>query len=205
MENLDILGSEQVGFRKGHSTVDHIFVLYALFEICVKKRKSNLYCGFVDYSKAFDIIPRVHLWAKLLSQNMNGKILDVFRNMYSAAKSFIKSNNVSADLFECNIGVRQGENLSPLLFALYLNDLQEFLSKAYDDLKVVSKMIKVYNETEDTVIYIKLFAILYVDDTIILAESQHEMQAALNGIHNYCKIWKLKINVFKTKVVIFAE
>ena len=169
------------------------------------KRKSKLYCGFVDYSKAFDTIPRVHLWAKLLSQNINGKVLDVIRNMYSAAKSFIRSNNVTGDLFECNIGVRQGENLSPLLFALYLNDLQEFLSKAYDGLKVVSKMIEVNNQTEDTVLYIKLFAILYADDTIILAESQHEMQAALNGLNHYCKIWKLKINVLKTKVVIFAN
>ena len=60
MESFDILGSEQAGFRKGHSTIYHIFVLYALFEIYVKKRKSNLYCGFVDYSKAIDTIPRVH-------------------------------------------------------------------------------------------------------------------------------------------------
>ena len=155
----------------------------------VKKRQSNLYCGFVDYSKAFDTIPRVHLgWAKLLSQNINGKILDVIRNMYSAAKSIIRSNNVTGDLFECNIGVRQGENLSPLLFALYLNDLQEFLYKAYDGLKVVSKMIEVNNQTEDTVLYIKLFAILYADAKIILAESQHEMQAALNGLNHHCKI-----------------
>ena len=63
-------------------------------------------------------------------------------------------------------------------------------------------MIKVYNQTEDTVLYIKLLAILYADGTIILAESQHEIQAALNGLNHYCKIWKLKINVSKTKVVI---
>ena len=30
-------------------------------------------------------------------------------------------------IFNCNIGVRQGENLSPLLFSLYTNDLEEFL------------------------------------------------------------------------------
>ena len=33
-------------------------------------------------------------------------------------------------MFNCEIGVRQGENLTHLLFALYLNDLQEFLSHA---------------------------------------------------------------------------
>ena len=52
-----------------------------------------------------------------LSQNINDKILDAIRNMYSAAKSF---NNLSDDIFECNIGVRQKYNLSPLPLALYL-------------------------------------------------------------------------------------
>ena len=78
------------------------------------------------------------------------------------------------------------------------------MSKAYDGFKVVSEIIEVYNQTEDTVLYIKLFATLYAIDTIILDESQHEMQAALNDLNHYCKIWKLKLNVSKTKVVIFA-
>ena len=76
----------------------------------------------MDYSKAFDLIPRVHLWTKLLSCNINGKILDVIRNIYSSAKSYIRNNDVNGELFSCGIGVRQGENLSPLLFALYIND-----------------------------------------------------------------------------------
>ena len=54
-------------------------------------------------------------------------------------------------------------------------------------------------------LYLKLFALLYADDTIIMAESSHELQAALNGLNHYCNIWKLKVNVSKTKVVIFAN
>ena len=46
---------------------------------------------------------------------------------------------------------------------------------------------------------------LYADDTIIMAESSHELQAALNCLNHYCNIWKLKVNVSKTKVVIFAN
>ena len=83
--------------------------------------------------------------------------------MYSSAKSFIRNNNVYGQLFNCNIGVRQGENLSPLLFSLYLNDLQEFLSKAYEGLNVASELIERLNQTEDTVLYLKLFALLYAD------------------------------------------
>ncbi len=95
---------------------------------------------------------------------------------------------MEGDLFHCSIGVRQGENLSPLLFALYLNDLQEFLSKAYEGLQSISKMIENFNETRDTVMYVKLFAMMYADDTIVMAESEVEMQAALNGLNHYCNL-----------------
>ena len=83
-ENFEVLGAEQAGFRKNHSTVDHLFVLNTLIELYCKQIKKPLYCAFVDYSKALDLVPRVLLWSKLLSNNINGKILDVIRNMYAS-------------------------------------------------------------------------------------------------------------------------
>ena len=48
--------------------------------------------------------------------------------MYSDAKSRIVHNNKKSDMLACEIGVRQGEHLPPpLLFSIYLNDLQVFL------------------------------------------------------------------------------
>ena len=47
--------------------------------------------------------------------------------MYKGIKSMLKINGMSSEFFNCNIGVRQGENLSPFLFSLYINDLEEFL------------------------------------------------------------------------------
>jgi hypothetical protein len=204
VENFELLGEEQARFRKNHSTADHIFVLYALINIYVKKEKKKLFCTFIDYSKAFDTVPHVHLWTKLLNTGINGKIFNVIKNMYKSAKSCIRHNNCISSTFNCEIGVRQGENLSPLLFALYLNDLEEYLARAYNGLNKVSKLMQEHTETEDIVVYLKLFTILYADDTIILAESSHELQAALNGMFHYCQLWKLRINTSKTKVVVFA-
>jgi hypothetical protein len=205
VENFELLGEEQAGFRKKHSTVDHLFVLYGLIDIYIKKARKKLYCTFVDYSKAFDTVPHIHLWRKLLSTGINGKIFNVIKAMYESAKSCIKQNNYTGSSFSCEIGVRQGENLSPLLFALYLNDLEEFLAKAYNGLTYANSLMQEHNQTEDVIIYLKLFIILYADDTIILAESSQEMQAALNGMYHYCQIWKLKINTSKTKVVVFGS
>jgi hypothetical protein len=68
MENDNVFGEEQAGFRKKYSTVDHVFVLNALIDFYPAKH-TRLYCGFIDFKKAFDTIDR----AKLLSSGINGK------------------------------------------------------------------------------------------------------------------------------------
>ena len=204
IDSFEIMGGEQAGFRKGYSTVDKIFILQALLEL-YRMKKRKLYCCFVDYKKAFDMVPRVLLWQKLLSNNINGKIFELIKNLYSSAKSAIKLNSEVGTFFNFNIGVRQGDNLSPLLFALYLNDLQEFLAKAYNGFPMAANLIQDYVQDWDTVSYLKLFALLYADDTIVMAESRHELQAAMNGMFHYCNIWKLQLNTQKTKVVIFGS
>jgi hypothetical protein len=51
----------------------------------------------------------------------------------------------------------------------------------------------------------KLFLLLYADDTVIFAESQQELQQILKLFEHYCNIWKLKVNVSKTKIVVFSK
>ena len=48
--------------------------------------------------------------------------------MYQYLKSMILVNNQQSNLFPCNNGFRQGENVSPITFPLYLNDLEDYLS-----------------------------------------------------------------------------
>ena len=53
--------------------------------------------------------------------------------------------------------------------------------------------------------YLKLFLLLYADDTVIFAESAEDLQAALNVFEEYCSEWNLSINVWKTKLVVFSK
>jgi hypothetical protein len=48
---------------------------------------------------------------------------------------------------------------------------------------------------ENLNVYMKLFLLLYADDTVIFAESQQELQQILKLSEHYCSIWKLKVNV----------
>ena len=120
-----IIGEEQAGFRGSYSTMHHIFTLHCLIDLYLHRRR-RIYCAFIDYRKAFDLIDRSCLWSKLISNGINGNIIRIVYNMYQNAKSCIKLGHNLSNSFACNIGVRQGENLSPLLFAMYLNDFDFF-------------------------------------------------------------------------------
>ena len=184
IEQFHILGPEQTGFRKGYSTLDNVFTLYGIIDILLSKHK-RLYCGFLDYEKAFDKIDRAFLWHKILEENINGKIINVIKNMYASAKSCVMVNNDISELFDVGVGVRQGENLSPLLFSLFLNDMNISLSNKMVGLTTISDELEFCNmKDEDKNIFIKLFVLLYADDTIIFAESAKALQAGRWGYNN---------------------
>ena len=113
----------EINGRANFSTIDHIFGLHLLIENFLAKGK-KLYCAFIDYAKAFDTVWRGGLWFKLVNHGITGKCLTVIMNMYNGIKSMVEKENILSDVFPCNMGVRQGENLSPLLFALFLNDME---------------------------------------------------------------------------------
>ena len=130
LDAVGCIGEKQAGFREGYSTIDHIFTLHAIIDIYLSKNK-KLFCAFIDYRKAFDFVDRCSLWSKLIAVGINWKLLSVIHNLCCKAKSCVKSNGKLSDYFNCNIGVRQGENLSPLLFAIFLNDFEFSVSRKY--------------------------------------------------------------------------
>ena len=193
----NILEENQAGFRSGYSTTDHIFTLHALTEI-LKNRKTKLFCSFIDFSKAFDSVWRIGLWMKLLGNNINGKLFRIIFNLYQNIKScVIYAGNESA-FFQSFCGVRQGENLSPVLFSLFLNDLESYLQS-----KNVSTVdINLLGNDIET--YLKIVILLYADDTVVFGTDPRSFQDNLNAFYEYTQVWKLNINFTKTKVVIFG-
>ena len=69
------------------------------------------------------------------------------------------------------------------------------MSHSYDGLTMISE----YLDTSDVMVFLKLYLFLYADDTSLLAESPHELQAAPPGMHHYCTAWKMEINTEKIK------
>ena len=69
-------------------------------------------------------------------------------------------NGQSSDFFNCNVGVRQGEHLSPLLMSLFINDLEElFASNSIGGITIgVKDSSTIENEF---FMHVKLFILFY--------------------------------------------
>ena len=99
---------------------------------------------------------------------------------------------------------RQGDNLSPLLLSIFLNDLNLFLETAHDGLMVVNTL-SIENLDPKLLIFCKLYILLYADDTVLVAESQEDLQQSSNLMESYCSMWELSMNVSKTKITVFSH
>ena len=121
----------------------------------------------------------------------------MIRDMYAKVKSCVKTRHGLSQFSVSNIGLRQGENLSPVLFSLFLNDLKGFLtSNNVPGLKLPFALAQdVCLQDIDNFLY--LFLLLYADDTIVLAECPEDLQRALDILKIYCEFWGLDINVKK--------
>ena len=61
--------------------------------------------------------------------------------MYNNAKSCISMSGKTSGYFACETGVRQGENLSPLLFSIFLSDLRDYSGTKYNRLSFSNNTI----------------------------------------------------------------
>ena len=85
-----------------------------------------MYAAVIDFTKASDyvLVVRENLWLKLIKTGVRGKMLDVIKSMHKCVKSVVKYDNCLSEEFSCFMGVRQSGCFSPVLFSIYLNDIE---------------------------------------------------------------------------------
>ena len=183
-----LLSPKQIGFMKGHGTYDHIFVLQTIIEKVVKKGKSKLYAAFIDFKKAYDTVNRDLLMERLKTLGINGIFLRNIASMYMKTEYCIKLNSGNLNDIHSNLGLKQGCPLSPMLFNLYIDDIDN----VFDDL---CYPIEVQNE--------QFNHFLYADDLVIVSQNSEGLQRCLNKVHDFARGKHLTISVKKSKTMIF--
>ena len=169
-----ILKYNQIGFRKSFRTSDHFITIKTIINKYLKENK-----------KFFEILKKIFAFL----------ILETLPTVYGEKHYFINYQCIMLSLrlpngitqsFSSNIGLKQGCNLSPILFNIFINDLNEIFDKTF------CQPAKIKNLT--------LNNLLYADDLVLVSETSSGLQNCLDRLQEYCDKWRLRMIAFYNHV-----
>ena len=192
VEEHKLLDEAQAGFSKNYSTVDHIFTLLSLIQkqFC---RDGKVYCAFIDFKKAFDLVDRCCLWAILKKNGIEGRMYKAIQSMYGVVKARVRVGGDLTNYFMCPKGLRQGDVCSPVLFSLFINELaQEIVLRGKHGISLTPEQIQI-------------MILLFADDVLLLSHTIIGLQQQLNILHDTANRLGLVVNMDKSKIIVFRK
>lgn len=192
-EAAQVRADGQFGFRRTRSCAQAAFVLRTTIER-TRARGGKLYACFVDFTKAYDTVPRHLLWVKLQRAGVHGWYLQAVQALYADVPMCVKSSAGHTDTFQSLLGVKQGCPLSPNLFGMYVDDLERIILASAAEMA-----LPCMHDGRPVP------PLLYADDLVLLATTPAGLQRQLDALHAYSNAWGLTVNASKTKTVVFAR
>ena len=172
----------QFGFRPGFSTTHALISLTD--EIRAALDDDKFACGvFIDLQKAFDTVNHNILLSKLEYYGVRGVALDWFKTYLTKRTQFTMINNTKSTTKEIKYGVPQGSVLGPLLFLIYINDMNKAITHS-----------KIKHFADDT-------NILYSSKS--LKDINKKINHDLSNLVQWLRANRISLNVKKTDIVIF--
>ena len=87
-------------------------------------------------------------------------------SLYSNPRSRVVLNDYETEYFDCPMAVKQGDTLSPTLFAVYINDLALHLKESNIEIEL----------DETTLVNV----LCYADDIVLIAKCENDLQSLIN-------------------------
>ena len=170
----NLLTKNQSGFRPGDSTINQLlFLVNDIHEAFDNPKCLEVRAVFLDISKAFDKVWHEGLIFKLRQNGISGKLLTFFESYLNNRKQRVILNGFYSDFSSIESGVPQGSVLGPLLFLVYINDLE----------KSIKSNVRFF--ADDTMLY------SIVNDPVLTAD---DLNHDLNVIYQWAHQWKMEFN-----------
>ena len=168
---------EQAGAQQGRGCIEHVLTLRLLTDYA-KKKKKKLFVTFVDFSQAYDMVPRDIMLRVLRRLGCGAVMLGAIAAMYTVTESVL-----GTVVFATTMGVRQGSPTSCLLFIIFVNDLIKYVKENCEDDGFLSW----------------LHILVLMDDTVLLATTRERMLYKIGLMKTFCDDYGMKVNEAKTK------
>ena len=184
------LSETQAGFRKDNGTRDQIMNLRLICEKQIEHSK-NVYCFFIDYSKAFDCVDFEIMWRTLLSFAIPKYLVECLKDLYQNQTAEVETAVGRTGPFSVQMDVRQGCPLSPMMFNLYSELIMRHdLEKWEDGIEIGGTF---YNNLR------------YADDVALLATAEGKLQELVNDVGKASERFGLSLNAKKTQVMVIGR
>ena len=156
-EYLDINGTffkSQYGFRPNHSTEQEVLDITEQIAYQMDKTEIPLVL-FLDLSKAFDCLDHNILLHKLKHYGFHNNSCKLIQNYLYNRQQYVNFNDINSGYMTINVGVPQGSILGPLLFLIYINDINytttSFRPVIYADDTSLGSCISYFGQNSDEI------------------------------------------------------
>ena len=181
LEQNNCLFNYQFGFRNNHSTNHALISITQKIQKVIDDGKFTSEV-FLDFKKVFDTVNHQILISKLEHYGVRGVPLNLFKSYLENRKQFVSVNNISSDILPIEYDLLQGSVLGPLLFLIYINDLNNAVE--FSD---------VHHFADDT-------NVLYSSKS--LKDINRKINCDLKNIVTWLRATKILLNADKTELVL---
>jgi hypothetical protein len=122
------IDEDQTGFVKSRCIADNFIYVVDLVQCCKIRKKKTIVLK-LDFQKAFDTVSWDTLLKILKLRGFDQRWINWIRSLMVTAKTAILLNGVSRPWIQIKRGLRQGDPLSPLLFLIVVDVLQQVIKR----------------------------------------------------------------------------
>lgn len=187
---LQVVHENQYGFIKGRTIQDCLGWAFEYLHQCHQSRRGIVILK-LDFEKAFDLVEHPIVLEMLKVKGFPPRWIKWVEDLLSSATSCVLLNGTAGKEFKCKRGVRQGDPLSPLLFAIAVDLLQCVINHEFR----IGNLLPPFPQNTE----VPFPVVQYADDTILIMQASESQLALLKEVLvKFTQSTGLKVNYHKS-------